>query len=261
MAQSSLEVANIALLKIGEDTVASLPSSAVANALIEPAKRSVLRLHPWNFATQRASIALKTITNCADNGSGAIRVTVATHGWSTGNRVTISEVSGTTEALGTWTITVNDANTFDLDTSTFSNAYVSGGKAGLAPAHGYAYKHDLPSDFLRLIDVDESLVDSVYRVEGGKLLTDEGEPRIIYIADVTDYTLMDTLFYEAFSTYLAWMMAAKLTEDEKRKQILYQEFQEIMAKARFVDGTEDSPRNIVTNDWLASRATHARGAY
>lgn len=257
MAQSNLEIAKLALLKLGEDTITALADSNVraqtATLMLEPAKRAVLRLHPWNFAIKRTILALKTVTNCANNGSGLIRVTVTSHGWSTGNNVTISEVLGTSEANGTWDITVINANTFDLVGSAFSNTYTSGGKAGLAPEHGFSYAHSLPSDFLRLLDSDGAFSDASYRVEAGKLLTDNDAPEITYIYDVTDYTTMDTMFYDALSTYLAWMMCQKLTENGKDKEMLWQDFERILAKARFVDGTEDSIRQIEASEWLTSR--------
>ena len=73
----------------------------------------------------------KTITGVANNGSGLFRVTATAHGFSTGNPVGISGVLGTPNANGTWTITVIDANTFDLQGSTFAGTYTSGGKAGI----------------------------------------------------------------------------------------------------------------------------------
>lgn len=71
----------------------------------------------------------RTITGAADNGSGEIRITAVGHGYATGVKVHIAGVTGTTEANGDWTITVIDADHFDLDGSTFVNAYVSGGTA------------------------------------------------------------------------------------------------------------------------------------
>lgn len=68
------------------------------------------------------------VSNCADNGSGLIRVTTsAAHTLATGNGVTIASVVGTTEANGDWQIIVVDATNFDLVGSTFTNAYTSGG--------------------------------------------------------------------------------------------------------------------------------------
>lgn len=69
-----------------------------------------------------------TITGAANNGSGLIRITVAsTATLTTGDFKTISGVGGTTEANGSWTITVINGTTFDLQGSTFTNAYTSGG--------------------------------------------------------------------------------------------------------------------------------------
>lgn len=71
----------------------------------------------------------KTISNAVDNGSGLIRITATGHGFTTGDGIGIYGVTGTTEANAVWVITVIDANTFDLQGSAFSNAYVSGGTA------------------------------------------------------------------------------------------------------------------------------------
>lgn len=72
---------------------------------------------------------VRTITAAANNGSGLIRITSASHGFSTGDIVSVHGVVGTTEANGLWPINVIDTNTFDLKASTFTNAYTSGGAA------------------------------------------------------------------------------------------------------------------------------------
>ena len=62
----------------------------------------------------------------ATNGSGLIRSPrpMATN-WSTGDIVNILGVLGTTEANGSWTVTVISMTTADLQGSTFSNTYSS----------------------------------------------------------------------------------------------------------------------------------------
>lgn len=73
-------------------------------------------------------IGATAISGAADNGSGLVRLTVAsTTGWTTGDSKTISGVTGTTEANGTWIITVVDGTHIDLQGTTFANLYVSGG--------------------------------------------------------------------------------------------------------------------------------------
>lgn len=88
-----------------------------------------------------------TITGAANNGSGAIRITVGsgttTAGLATGNIIAISEVGGTTEADGSWIITLIDSQDFDLQNSTFVNTYTSGGQA--QADQGFAA---LPSNYL-----------------------------------------------------------------------------------------------------------------
>jgi hypothetical protein len=75
--------------------------------------------------------AALTITAAANNGSGLIRLTVAsTATFTTGQKKIVAGVTGTTEANGRWTITIVDATHIDLQGSIFTNAYVSGGTIG-----------------------------------------------------------------------------------------------------------------------------------
>jgi len=84
-----------------------------------------------NALTQPTTTA---ITGAANNGSGLVRITDTAHGYQTGDVVTIAGVGGTTEANGTWPITVITANTFDLLGTTFANTYTTGGTALLIPS-------------------------------------------------------------------------------------------------------------------------------
>lgn len=73
----------------------------------------------------------QVVTGAANNGSGKVRLTVgSTSGMTTGDFKTISGVVGTTEANGTFAITVHSSTTIDLATVSFVNAYVSGGVVG-----------------------------------------------------------------------------------------------------------------------------------
>jgi hypothetical protein len=68
------------------------------------------------------------ITGAANNGSGLIRITVAsTATLTTGDYKTLSAVGGVPNANGSWTITVINGTTFDLQGSTFGGSYTSGG--------------------------------------------------------------------------------------------------------------------------------------
>lgn len=70
----------------------------------------------------------RTITNVTNSG-GICRVTSNGHGFSTGDYVNITGVTGATQANGDWRIINAATNTFDLEGSSAPSAYVSGGSA------------------------------------------------------------------------------------------------------------------------------------
>ena len=86
------------------------------------------------------------VTGAANNGSGLIRITLGgagTTGLVTGQEGSIASVNGTTEANGTWILTIISGTQLDLQGSTFVNTYVSGGSFQ-APQGVCA----LPSDYM-----------------------------------------------------------------------------------------------------------------
>ena len=81
-----------------------------------------------------ASFFSATVTGAANNGSGAIRLTVdSTAPLSGRTKVSVWGVVGTTEANSAtpWSFTIIDGTHIDLTGSTFTNAYVSGGKVSV----------------------------------------------------------------------------------------------------------------------------------
>lgn len=72
-------------------------------------------------------IATSGLAISAATNASPIAVTTTTHGYTTGDVVTIAGVLGNTAANGTWTITVTGGTTFTLTGSTGNGAYTSGG--------------------------------------------------------------------------------------------------------------------------------------
>ena len=90
--------------------------------------------------TDPNAVTYRDITNVANNGIGIIRVTVSvTSGFITGQRVIINDVVGVTAANGKWTITVINPSQFDLQNSSFTGAYVSGGYVINNPSLPYGF--------------------------------------------------------------------------------------------------------------------------
>lgn len=67
------------------------------------------------------------VTGAVNNGAGLIRLTVAGHGFESGDKTNVQTVGGVPNATGQWIVTVITVNTFDLVGSTFAGAFTSGG--------------------------------------------------------------------------------------------------------------------------------------
>jgi hypothetical protein len=82
----------------------------------------------YNNGQSDALAMTEAVTGSASGTGGVVRLTVAdTSQWTTGASGTVTAVGGTTEANGTWTITVVDATHVELQGSVFANAWTSGG--------------------------------------------------------------------------------------------------------------------------------------
>jgi hypothetical protein len=90
-----------------------------------------------SLVSKDPSAAGGSITN-ATNASPIV-ITSASHGLSTGTRVTIGGVLGNSAANGDWQITVVDNNTFSLNGSTGNGAYTSGGLWHVAGLYAINY--------------------------------------------------------------------------------------------------------------------------
>jgi hypothetical protein len=85
----------------------------------------------------------QNVSNAASH-VGLIQLTVgATGAWTTGQELVVASVQGTTEANGNWIVTVIDGTHIDLQNSTFTNAYTSGGTVTNLPG-----VVTLPTDYM-----------------------------------------------------------------------------------------------------------------
>jgi len=266
MAQSELLCANLALRLIGSNYVLtalsdSTPEGLACNANIDDCKRALLRKSEFNFSVTRKNLSatFTSITSITDSG-GEFLITKAAHGLTTGDRVTIKDADSFETANGTWVITRVDADTFTLDDSVY--ATTSGSTYGsytLAAAFTYSYSIALPSDCLRVLEINENPVSESHKIEGGRILTNDVNLRIRYVKDEDDYTLMDPLFYQVLAHYLAYNLCDCITASDGKKNELHAYLygtdgkRGILSSANFSDATEDWNISVQANDWIGSR--------
>lgn len=121
-----------------------------------------------------------------------------------------------------------------------------------APAWGYTYQHTLPTDCLKLLDVD-SLAYPDYQIEGGKILTNDDTLNIVYLRQVTDPNEYDPLFVELAASRLAYELAERLTQSNAKIEKAAAEYQEARRVAYLQDAQENPPVVDERDDWLTAR--------
>lgn len=120
-----------------------------------------------------------------------------------------------------------------------------------APAFGFKYSYPLPSDFVRTVKLEDTR--SHFKIEQGKLLTDDSTVKLIYIARIEDPTKFDPLFVEALTLTLAIKLTYIGIGSNSREQALKEEFNKVMFIAKQVDGQDDIPDSLDASTYLESK--------
>jgi hypothetical protein len=274
MAQSSLLCANLALRLLGSRAVLTSLSDTSAeglacNANIDDCKRTLLRMYPWNFAIKRAikSFTELTVTALSPAGSTTV-VTIsgaADHLLTAGDYVFFYTSGGGVTGLdGALEVTTDDGATqFRVDllyTDITGDAVTLGTTCWRSNASQWKYLLTPPSSLIRILDVTDGNGNGVdYAVEAGGIATNETEVVVKYIYDVSDYTLMDPMFYQCLAHYLAYNLCDHITASDAKKNDLHAYLygtegrKGILPSSRFSDATEDPPSEIQANDWVGAR--------
>lgn len=136
----------------------------------------------------------------------------------------------------------------------FATKRASIAKDTTAPTFGFTNAYTLPTDFLRLIEVNNQ-ADWIYRVEGGKVVTDLDSPlEIVYTAQITNTDIMDVMFRQTLSAALAADLAEAFTGTEGKVDQINEIFKQRLRAARTPDGQEHSPSEMEASEWDDARS-------
>lgn len=120
------------------------------------------------------------------------------------------------------------------------------------PAFTYAYEYQIPSDALKILEVD---TDYDWVVEGRKILTDEGTVlNIRYQKRETDPNQYDALLFEVIAAKLAYELAEPLTQSNAKKSEMKDDFKSILRDAKMNDAQEGSVSKLKEDDWITVRS-------
>ena len=136
-----------------------------------------------------------------------------------------------------------------------------------APLFKFGLSYTLPTDFLRLVELENRWVFSIdrrtqdtnpippYELQGRSLLTDIAAPmRIGYIRDVVDEpTIWHPLFEEVVVTSLAAVLANPLAKSMTQVDFLAKMRRGKINEARRVNAIQQPPEHIPDGSWMVAR--------
>lgn len=125
------------------------------------------------------------------------------------------------------------------------------GLLSTAPEYEYESKFQLPSDCLRVLDVD---TDYPYEIEGTYLLSDDTEIFIKYISSAPTVATFSQGFCEALSYRIASKLAYAISQNASLADSLWKKAEDAENYARSFDAQEGrSGATVVADEWLNSR--------
>lgn len=134
--------------------------------------------------------------------------------------------------------------------------------SGSTPLFGWEYSFDIPAGCIRpiaLTNTDASLYLLKPRVEwaieGDAILCNSSEVWLLYIKEPSP-TEMDSLFVQAFYTFLASKLAKPIAGDSQLGMQIYDDFLNvIMPEARRVNSFEGNELPVIDSEWLEATFT------
>ena len=137
-------------------------------------------------------------------------------------------------------------------------------KDSVAPDFGFTNQFTLPTDpyCLRVLSFWNSNVNNdlapydsnvMFKIEGRKILSNEGTCKITYIARITDTEQFDTLLSSAIAHRLAGETAYAITGSNGVSQAIMALYNERLKEARGMDAMEGYPDQLQADDFLNIR--------
>jgi len=126
------------------------------------------------------------------------------------------------------------------------------------PVVEYTYGYTLPTDCLRVLKIHNGTTDSIasnldYKVEGRKIVTNEGTIYLVYIALDTDPNTYDSYLAESISHQLAADLCYAITNNSTLANNYMTRADERLREARFIDSTENALDTIESGEFTDAR--------
>ena len=262
-AQTNVDVANRALILLGESTINSLSDNnkraEAINKVFHKSRKIVLEMHHWKDSKKRATLTQDNTYNIINATWLASVTTITTdqdHDIEVGDSVTVAGLApdGLNGEFTVVSVPSSDSFTYALTTDPTPITDIVGTVLNpLTPDWGFSNSYSLPSDFLRLIQKEEEAIR--HEIQGNHILTDESALKIEYVYDLQDPDDMSPSLCEAFVAKLALDIAYRLDTSIQKRRELQAYFDEVIRVARGIDASQ-RPDDFITSDtWARERLT------
>lgn len=120
------------------------------------------------------------------------------------------------------------------------------------PVFDFSKEYQLPSDCLRVVKVEDEEI-YPWRIEGKKLVTDNGACKIKYVSDTTDVSSYPEDFSDALAGAVAVELSYALSSSDTLRREVAAFAQDALRKARNANAQEGAGDRFYADEWLNSR--------
>lgn len=292
IAQSQTDIANLALMRLGQNKIQSVtdqsnPNAIAVNVAWLQALSVTAREAPWNCLKKRAFLGLlNPATNPQLVPFPPIPSTATT--WAPGQNYTVNQYIIFIGYLYQCVIANTSSNSFPSDltkgywfqTNFFSPNYIGPVPGNAGPLYEWTYGFNLPADFLLITELNGTwcwggysggggsrgtgnTTGSLFEIYGNALYCNSATANVKYTALILDTTQYDPLFTDALVFKLAALIATTLRKDDASlSERMESMFQQAVSTARQKNAAESNPRrySIVSQSrFVASRRRSTNG--
>lgn len=130
------------------------------------------------------------------------------------------------------------------------------GQLSDAPAFEFDHAYQLPTDWLRTLNVSDNtggLGEPEYHIEGNTIVSSADDIYLKYVKDLSDPNVMDASFREALAFALAADLCIALTASNTLKEQMDKGKTDALLSARSIDSIEDWPEQEEESSWTTCR--------
>jgi hypothetical protein len=122
-----------------------------------------------------------------------------------------------------------------------------------APGFDFAFQFTLPSDYMRTLSVGEIGCEATFKIESGKLLSDDNPCLLRYVSRNENPATWDDMLVMGMTMAMKAVMAYPITQSTSLEQLVDQAVAGVLQRARSVDGQDDTPEALGDSPLLQSR--------